>query len=237
MSLALSVEKLSVSFGEKPILQDLSFTCNGSITAILGPSGSGKTTLLRCLAQLIPYKANNVHFEGQDLASFPNGKVGLVFQQFNLFPHMTALENLLFAPTQQGQDRHVAQAKADKLMEQLNIQNFHDKYPQDLSGGQKQRFAIARALMLDPPLLLLDEPTSALDPELVHEVGDVIKKISSPERMLIVVTHELRLARHVADDIIFMDQGAILDHISCKRFFSGQEVSDRAKLFLEHFRN
>lgn len=237
MTHTLAIKHLSARMQKVDILKNISLTCSSPITAVLGPSGSGKTTLLRCLAQLIACKADVLALDGLPLKDYPRGAVGLVFQQWNLFPHMTVLKNLTFAPTKQGVPANVAEAKAYVLLEQLGIANRAGLLPGRLSGGQKQRLAIARALMMDPPLLLLDEPTSALDPELVNDVADLIKSLAMPGRIIMVVTHELRLAKRVADDIVFMHEGRVLDHVSCDHFFQGKNISERAKIFLEHFRD
>lgn len=233
----LIIKRLAATLQGNDILKNVSLTCTSPITAILGPSGSGKTTLLRCLAQLIPCHAETLTLNGRPLHQYARGSIGLVFQQWHLFAHMTCLKNLTFAPVKNGMDKNVAEAKAFALMEQLGIANRAELTPNRLSGGQKQRLAVARALMMDPPLLLLDEPTSALDPELVNEVGDLIKSLAMPGCNIIVVTHELRLAKRIADDIVFMHEGRILDHTSCEAFFECNNVSERAKIFLEHFRD
>jgi ABC-type polar amino acid transport system ATPase subunit len=150
---------------------------------------------------------------------------------------MSVLRNLTFAPIKHGAPAKEAEEKAIFLLRELGIENLVAATPPHLSGGQKQRVAIARALMMDPPLLLLDEPTSALDPELVNDVADLIKSLASPERLIIVVTHELRLAKRIANDVIFMHEGNILDHTACKSFFKGEGVSERASTFLDHFRD
>lgn len=237
MTHTLQIKRLSAHINGNAVLKNISLLCSQSITAILGPSGSGKTTLLRCLAQLLPCEFDALTLDNVDLAKQPHGAIGLVFQQWNLFPHMSCLKNLTFAPVKQGVKKDVAEAKAFVLLEQLGLSSKAGLMPQRLSGGQKQRLAIARALMMDPPILLLDEPTSALDPELVNDVGDLIKSLAMPGRIIIVVTHELRLAKRVADDVVFMHEGRVLDHVSCEAFFRGEKISERATMFLEHFRD
>lgn len=233
----LVIKKLCVSLSKPNILQDVSLDISSPITAVLGPSGSGKTTLLRCLAQLVPYQADAMMLDATPLQQYANGSMGLVFQQWHLFPHMSVLQNLVFAPIKHGISPQDAQTKALFLLDELGVLDQVDAMPSHLSGGQKQRVAIARALMTEPPLLLLDEPTSALDPELVNDVADLIKSLVRPERLIIVVTHELRLAKRMADDIVFMHEGRILDHVDCKKFFQGNGISERATIFLDHFRD
>lgn len=237
MTHALNIQKLSVTLQKKNILQGVNCHIQQPITAILGPSGSGKTTLLRCLAQLISYKAALMNLNGKHLSEYDRGSIGLVFQQWHLFPHMSVLQNLVFAPIKHGENARTAEDKALFLLGELGVEDQVYAMPQRLSGGQKQRVAIARALMMDPPLLLLDEPTSALDPELVNDVADLIKSLAKPERLIVVVTHELRLAKRIADDIVFMHAGRVLDHVSCKNFFMGKDISERASVFLDHFRD
>ncbi|MDP3371386.1 MAG: ATP-binding cassette domain-containing protein [Candidatus Paracaedibacteraceae bacterium] len=237
----LNVSALTVRMqqnAERSILDHLSFDVNdGEILAILGPSGAGKTTLLRCLALLHKQTAGRITFNGAPIDTLAPGKVGIVFQGFNLFPHLTVLENLLLAPKCHKKDTSQAlNDKAKKLLCQFGLESQIHVYPHSLSGGQKQRVAIARALMMDPPVLLFDEPTSALDPELINEVSDIIKALRQPNRVILVVTHEVRLARHVADQILFMNNGMILDNVTNAVFFneSGDGLSGRAKIFLSN---
>lgn len=223
---------------ERCILDNLNFNVkDGEILAVLGPSGAGKTTLLRCLALLHPPTIGTMTFNGVPIDTLPAGKVGIVFQGFNLFPHLTVLENLLLAPKCHKKDTDIALLdKAKALLSQFGLDAQINAHPHSLSGGQKQRVAIARALMMDPPVLLFDEPTSALDPELINEVSDIIKALRQPKRVIVVVTHEVRLARHVADHILFMNNGTILDNVSNSVFFneSGDQLSNRAKIFLSN---
>ncbi|RZI45358.1 amino acid ABC transporter ATP-binding protein [Candidatus Finniella inopinata] len=224
--------------GELTVLNNLSFSSKlGKITAVIGPSGSGKTTLLRCLAQLDKPDSGSVDFAGRDLSHLAAGEIGFVFQAFHLFPHITVLENLTLAPLSQGFDRAGVEQQAYALLQQFGLQTKDKAYPVNLSGGQKQRVAIARALMKDPAIMLFDEPTSALDPEMVKDVGDIILSVRNPKRVIVLVTHEMRLAQAVADHILFLDHGVILDDLPASQFFAkdgGDLLSKRAQKFLSN---
>ena len=237
----LNVNALTVTMQRdlsKRILDDISFDVKaGQILAILGPSGAGKTTLLRCLALLHAQTSGTITVDGAPISTLAPGKVGIVFQGFNLFPHLTVLENMLLAPTCHKKDSTEALLeKANALLEQFGLTEHAHAHPHNLSGGQKQRVAIARALMMDPPVLLFDEPTSALDPELMNDVSEIIKTLRQPNRVILVVTHEVRLAHHVADHILFLDKGALLDNVSKDAFFdtATEGVSPRARTFLSN---
>lgn len=237
----LNVNALTVTMQRNPskhILDNISFAVKDTeILAILGPSGAGKTTLLRCLALLHKQTSGTITFNGTPIDALPAGQIGIVFQSFNLFPHLTILENMLLAPT--CHKKNTAEAlkeKAHALLSQFGLAAHASAHPHNLSGGQKQRVAIARALMMDPPVLLFDEPTSALDPELINEVSEIIKALRQPNRVILVVTHEVRLARHVADHILFLDHGTLLDNVPRDVFFdeSGNGLSPRARTFLSN---
>ncbi|MBY0461580.1 MAG: amino acid ABC transporter ATP-binding protein [Alphaproteobacteria bacterium] len=233
----LNVNNLVKKAGNGEILKNLSFIAKrGEITAVIGPSGSGKTTLLRCLAQLTPISSGNVQFSGQDLKELSHGEIGLVFQAFHLFPHLTILENLILAPVSQGIPREEAIQKAHHLLKQFSLSGKEKRFPGEISGGQKQRIAIARALMLDPPLLLFDEPTSALDPEMVKEVGEIICSLQDSKRVIILVTHEVRLAERASNRVLFLDHGVLLDNVESKEFFAtnSTKLSKRAQRFLSN---
>ncbi|MBY0281862.1 MAG: amino acid ABC transporter ATP-binding protein [Alphaproteobacteria bacterium] len=233
----LNVNNLVKKAFNGEILKNLSFIAKrGEITAIIGPSGSGKTTLLRCLAQLTPISSGNVQFSGQDLKELSHGEIGLVFQNFHLFPHLTILDNLILAPVSQGIPREEVVQKAHHLLKQFSLNGKEKRFPGEISGGQKQRIAIARALMLDPPLLLFDEPTSALDPEMVKEVGEIISSLQDSKRVIILVTHEVRLAQQIANRVLFLDHGVLLDNVESKEFFStdSTKLSKRAQKFLSN---
>ena len=233
----LNVNNLVKKAPNGEILKNLSFIAmRGEITAVIGPSGSGKTTLLRCLAQLTPISSGNVQFSGQDLKELSHGEIGLVFQGLHLFPHLTILENLILASVSHGMSKEDATEKARQLLKQFSLNGKEKRFPGEISGGQKQRVAIARALMLDPPLILFDEPTSALDPEMVKEVGEIISSLQDSKRVIILVTHEVRLAERVSNRVLFLDHGVLLDNVESKEFFSkdSTKLSKRAQRFLSN---
>ncbi len=210
----------------------------GEVVVVIGPSGSGKSTFLRCLNRLEYPQAGSIVIDGTDiLANACNineirAEVGMVFQSFNLFPHKTVLENLTMAQiTVRRRSRKEAEEKAMKLLEKVGIAAKHNVKPDQLSGGQQQRVAIARSLCMDPKVMLFDEPTSALDPEMVGEVLDVMKALAQSGMTMVVVTHEMGFAREVADRIIFMDEGQILEEGTPEHFFSAPE-NERARVFL-----
>ncbi|TFD61413.1 amino acid ABC transporter ATP-binding protein [Cryobacterium suzukii] len=224
---AVNVRK---SFGDLEVLRGIDLEINrGEVVCVLGPSGSGKSTFLRCInhldridkgeiwvdGHLIGYRRAHGHtyeLRPHEIAAQRRG-IGMVFQKFNLFPHRTALENITEAPIfVKRQSKADAEARAHELLERVNLGDRADFYPAQLSGGQQQRVAIARALALDPTLMLFDEPTSALDPELVGEVLDTMKDLASDGMTMIVVTHEIGFAREVADRVVFMDGGVVVEH-------------------------
>ena len=234
----LKCQNLTKFSGTLTILNNVCFEAKpGEITTIIGPSGSGKTTLLRCLSQLTQPDSGTIEFAGQDLSRLAAGEVGFVFQSFHLFPHLTVLENLTLAPLTQGLARDKVEERAYTLLNQFGLEKKDAVYPANLSGGQKQRAAIARALMKDPPILLFDEPTSALDPEMVRDVGEIILTVKNSHRITILVTHEMRLAQAVADRILFLDHGVVLDDLPAKQFFAKSDnslLSTRAQRFLSN---
>ena len=208
------------------------------VVVIIGPSGSGKSTFLRCLNGLESFDAGHIVIDGMDLADRRTDinkvrrEVGMVFQQFNLFPHKTVLENLTLAQmVVRGRDRTQAEAKGRALLQKVGISQKESEYPSRLSGGQQQRVAIARALAMDPKVMLFDEPTSALDPEMVGEVLDVMKQLAREGMTMVVVTHEMGFAREVADRVLFMDQGKIVEEGTPEHFFTNPQ-EERTKLFL-----
>jgi polar amino acid transport system ATP-binding protein len=210
----------------------------GERIVICGPSGSGKSTLIRCINQLETIQQGRIIVDGHDLTAggknvdIVRQETGMVFQQFNLFPHMTVLENCTLAPMKvRGVSKTEAEATARRFLERVRIPEQAEKYPAQLSGGQQQRVAIARALCMNPKIMLFDEPTSALDPEMVKEVLDTMIDLAKEGMTMLCVTHEMGFARQVADRVIFMDQGEILETGAPDEFF-GNPMNERLKLFL-----
>ncbi|WP_167040677.1 amino acid ABC transporter ATP-binding protein [Salinibacterium sp. ZJ454] len=225
----VQAEAVSKSFGTNQVLKGITLTVNkGEVMCIIGPSGSGKSTFLRCINHLERVDAGRLRVDGvlvgyeergdklyelkPKVAARQRRDIGMVFQRFNLFPHMTAMENVIEAPTQvKNVHKAVAIARARELLDRVGLADKADSYPAHLSGGQQQRVAIARALAMDPKLMLFDEPTSALDPELVGEVLDVMQGLAKSGMTMIVVTHEIGFAREVADSLVFMDGGYVVE--------------------------
>jgi general L-amino acid transport system ATP-binding protein len=221
---ALKAVDLDVAMGERMV--------------VCGPSGSGKSTLIRCINRLEQHDAGRITVDGTELDDDTRhiakirAEIGMVFQQFNLFPHLTVLRNLTLAPMRtRGLARKEAEELARHYLERVRIPEQADKYPAQLSGGQQQRVAIARSLCMRPKIMLFDEPTSALDPEMIKEVLDVMVELAKEGMTMIVVTHEMGFAREVADSMVFMDEGEIVEKAPPARFFAAP-ASERAKLFL-----
>ncbi len=231
----LKAQNLSKEFHGQLILNNISFDLKmGTIAAILGPSGSGKSTLLRCLSRLESINSGRITFQSHPLTSLSASSIGMVFQGFFLFPHMTVLQNLIHAPLQLKQlSKPQAQSQAMALLETFGLSDKATQFPNQLSGGQKQRVAIARALIVNPPILLFDEPTSALDPELVSEVASLIQSLKSPDRLIMMATHELRAAKLPADHILFLDQGVLIENATSDIFFKKPKTK-RAQQFLKN---
>ncbi len=236
----IRIEHLVKSFGPLEVLKDISTQVStGEVVAIIGPSGSGKSTLLRCINLLEVPTAGHIFVDGVDITSSKcdilkvRQNVGMVFQHFNLFPHKTVLENLTYAPMKvRGLSKADAGKIALDLLAKVGLSEKSDEYPSRLSGGQKQRVAIARALAMEPDVMLFDEPTSALDPEMVKEVLDVMKGLADTGITMCIVTHEMGFAREVADRVLFLDGGYLVEDASPDVFFSSPK-SDRAQQFLE----
>ena len=214
---------------------------DGEVVVIIGPSGCGKSTLLRTINGLEPINSGRIILDGTDLAapgvSWPEvrRRIGMVFQSYELFPHLSVMGNLTLAPgLVAGESRGDASARALKLLERVGLADRADDYPRQLSGGQRQRVAIARALMMDPEILLLDEVTASLDPEMVREVLDVVLELARTGMTMLVVTHEMGFARAIADRIVFMDEGRIVEVDPPRKFFADPS-SDRARKFLDIF--
>ena len=236
----ISFGKVHKSFGKLEVLKGIDLQIpKGQVVTLIGPSGSGKSTILRCINGLEMPTSGTVTVDGVNITD-PKAdiqkvrrNIGMVFQHFNLFPHMTVMENMLYAPTHVAKvSREEAQAKAMKLLELVGLTEKADAYPNKLSGGQKQRIAIARALAMEPQIMLFDEPTSALDPEMVKEVLEVIKGLAHTGITMALVTHEMGFAREVSDRICFIDDGQILEDTTPDQFFR-QPATDRARAFLE----
>lgn len=212
---------------------------NGEVVVVIGPSGSGKSTFLRCLNLLEIPTDGHIYFEDSDITDPKNNlnrhrrKMGMVFQQFNLFPHLSVIKNIMLAPVDRKKfNKSQAEAKGMELLKRVGLADKRDQYPVQLSGGQQQRVAIARALCMEPDIMLFDEPTSALDPEMVGEVLDVMKELAAEGMTMIVVTHEMGFAREVADRVLFLDGGYIVEEGTPDQIF-GNPQNERTKSFLE----
>ncbi|MCG3419328.1 amino acid ABC transporter ATP-binding protein [Oceanobacillus sp. GSFE11] len=222
------------------VLEEISTTVQqGEVVTIIGPSGSGKSTFLRCLNLLEVPTSGEIFMNGNEITSPKINKlevrknIGMVFQHFHLFPHMTVLENVIYAPQKvKGIDKSTAVENAKKLLAKVGLTDKESSYPNHLSGGQKQRVAIARALAMEPEVMLFDEPTSALDPEMVKEVLDVIKDLADTGITMVIVTHEMNFAKEVADRVLFLDQGKLVEEGKPKDFFHDPK-SSRARDFLD----
>ena len=224
----ISVTHLKKNFGKLEVLKGISLEVKeGEVVCLIGPSGSGKSTFLRCLNRLEKITAGEVIVDGHPISD-PNvninkvrENIGMVFQHFNLFPHLTVLDNITLAPTElKIMDKKAAEEKARDLLSRVGLADKADAYPAQLSGGQKQRVAIARSLAMNPDIMLFDEPTSALDPEMVGEVLEVMKQLAAEGMTMVVVTHEMGFAREVADRVIFMDGGYIVEEGTPEEIFS-----------------
>lgn len=241
----IEVKGLQKAFGSEQVLKDVSFTVDkGETVAVIGYSGAGKSTMLRCLIDLEKADGGDVLIEGEPLIQ--NGryaedktarricaKMGMVFQSFNLFPHMTVMGNLIGAPmTVKKEDKQQAIARAKEKLKLVGLEDKADAHPSELSGGQKQRVAIARALMMDPDMLLFDEPTSSLDPQLTAEVLAVIKELAKGKMTMIIVTHEMGFAREVADKVLFMGEGRVIEQGPPQELF-GSPKDQRVKDFIQ----
>ena len=236
----LELKDLHKSFGNLEVIKGIDLEIDkGGILVIIGPSGSGKSTVLRCMNLLEEPTSGQIIFEGKDILKNlrtidkTREKIGMVFQNFNLFPNKTILDNITLAPMKvKGKTREEAEKKAKELLERVGLLDKVDAYPVQLSGGQQQRIAIARALAMEPDMMLFDEPTSALDPEMVKEVLDVIKELAHEGMTMAIVTHEMGFAKEVADRVIFVDGGKIVEDGSPEEVFN-RPKSDRAKDFFD----
>ncbi len=238
----LEVKNLTKKFDDNTILNNLNFTVKqGEVVVVLGPSGCGKSTLLRCINGLEEINEGTVLLNGEPVTA--NGKnmsqmrqkIGMVFQSYDLFPHKTILENITLAPIKvQKRQKSDVIKEAESLLERVGLSDKKDAYPRQLSGGQKQRVAICRALCMHPQLMLFDEVTAALDPEMVREVLDVIMELADGGMTMLIVTHEMQFAKAVADRVLFIDAGKIIEDTSPEEFFT-QPKTERAKEFLSNF--
>lgn len=235
----INVKNLTKNFGKLNILKGIDLDiAKGEVVVLIGPSGSGKSTFLRCLNLLEVPTGGVITFEGQNITdksyniNLSRQKMGMVFQHFNLFPHKTVLENITMAPIKvKKMDVQKANEIAINLLRTVGLEDKQQAYPSQLSGGQKQRIAIARALAMEPHVMLFDEPTSALDPEMVGEVLDVMKKLAEGGMTMVIVTHEMGFAREVGDRILFMDGGKIVEQGSPEKLF-GNPTETRTRDFL-----
>jgi len=235
----IEIENLSKWYGDFRVLTECSTkVASGEVVVVCGPSGSGKSTLIKCVNGLEPAQQGRIAVDGMEVMARGSdltklrARIGMVFQHFELYPHMTVRENLCLAQQKVlGRSRDEAVAKTESLLDRVGMSQHIDKHPGALSGGQQQRVAISRALAMDPIAMLFDEPTSALDPEMINEVLDVMVELAKEGMTMMVVTHEMGFARKVADRVVFMDAGAIVEDRPTEEFFGNPE-SDRAKDFL-----
>lgn len=236
------LDKVDKHFGSLHVMQEIDLSvAHGEVVVIIGASGSGKSTLIRCVNGLEPFQSGRIEVDGKTL--MPNGasgkslqavrtEVGMVFQQFNLFPHLSIRDNVTLAPRKvRGVTRDQANAIADKLLERVGIADQADKYPTQLSGGQQQRVALARALAMEPRLMLFDEPTSALDPEMIGEVLDAMRELANDGMTMMIVTHEMGFAREVADRVVFVHGGQIVEQGPPEQLFDHPR-HERTQAFL-----
>lgn len=238
----LTVRHLVKQYGDNVVLNDISFNVQkGEVIVLVGPSGCGKSTLLRCINALEPVQNGKIELEGVEIKSGDKAlaglrqKIGMVFQNYELFPHLSVLDNILLAPMKvQKRKKSDVMEEALSLLERVGLKEKADSYPRQLSGGQKQRVAIVRALCMHPEILLFDEVTAALDPEMVREVLDVILNLAAQGRTMVIVTHEMQFARAVADKVLFLDGGKIVEEGMPEAFFEHPKT-ERARKFLNTF--
>ena len=238
----LTIEHMKKSFGDNVILDDVNLTVKqGEVIVIIGPSGCGKSTLLRCINALEPIQEGLILLDGEKIEPKSKNltqlrqKIGMVFQRYELFPHLSVLDNIMLAPTKvQKRPKDEVKEEALALLERVGLAEKAKSYPRELSGGQKQRVAIVRALCMHPEILLFDEVTAALDPEMVREVLDVMLNLAAQGRTMLIVTHEMQFAKAVADRVIFLDNGNIVEDATPDEFFNHPKTS-RAKQFLNMF--
>ncbi|MDV3058760.1 glutamine ABC transporter ATP-binding protein [Pseudomonas fluorescens] len=242
MSALIEFQGFNKFFGEAQVLKGIDLSVQrGEVVVILGPSGCGKSTLLRCLNGLEIAHSGSLRFAGKELLDETTDwrqvrqDIGMVFQSYHLFPHMSVLDNILLGPLKvQKRDPREAREQAEKLLERVGLADKRDAFPRQLSGGQQQRIAIVRSLCMNPQVMLFDEVTAALDPEMVKEVLEVIQDLARDGMTLLIVTHEMAFARAVADRVVFMEAGRILEHNTPEAFFTNPQTA-RAQQFLEKF--
>lgn len=238
----LEIKDVKKSFGEKVILDGISFSVKkGEVVVLVGPSGCGKSTTLRCINGLESIQGGQILLDGETISGrtkdmhLVRQKIGMVFQSYDLFPHKTVLGNLLLGPLKaQGRRKEEAEQEARELLRRVGLADKLSSYPRELSGGQKQRVAIARALIMHPEVLLFDEVTAALDPEMVREVLDVMADLAASGKTMLIVTHQMEFARAIADRVIFMEKGSIVEEDTGEDFFIKPQTA-RAKEFLNTF--
>lgn len=242
-SVLLSVRHLKKVFGNNVIFDDFNLDVHrGEVVVIIGPSGCGKSTLLRCLNGLEPINGGEILLDGKKVLRADKSitkmreKIGMVFQSYELFPHLSVLENILLAPINvQKRPRSLVIDEAIKLLDRVGLANRKDDYPRELSGGQKQRVAIVRALCMHPEILLLDEITAALDPEMVREVLDVVLSLAKSGSTMLIVTHEMNFAKAIANRLLFIERGTIVEESDNPKAFFSSPKTERAKEFLHSF--
>lgn len=242
MSALIEFQGFNKFFGDQQVLKSIDLSVqSGEVVVILGPSGCGKSTLLRCLNGLEVAHSGSLRFAGKELLDNSTDwrqvrqDVGMVFQSYHLFPHMSVLDNILLGPLKvQKRDPREAREQAEKLLDRIGLADKRDAFPRQLSGGQQQRIAIVRSLCMNPQVMLFDEVTAALDPEMVKEVLEVIQGLARDGMTLLIVTHEMAFARAVADRVVFMEAGRILEHNTPEAFFTNPQTA-RAQQFLEKF--
>ena len=236
----LSVRELAKSYGSHQVLSDVSFdVAKGQVCVLVGPSGSGKSTLIRCLNGLESIQAGSIRFAGQEVQNCTERqwrplrtRIGMVFQSYDLFPNMTVAQNIQLAPLKvQRRNRREVAEQMNRLLADVRLTEYRDVLPRELSGGQKQRIAIVRALMMNPELMLFDEVTASLDPEMVREVLELMLRLAKRHMTMVVVTHEMEFARRIADTVLFLDRGKLLEHASGAEFFA-HPATERARRFL-----
>ena len=240
----IRIEHLKKAYEENVVLEDISFSVRkGEVLVILGPSGCGKSTLLRCMNGLEPVQGGEITFRGESIGTDAGIKqltalrqrVGMVFQSYELFPHKTILQNVMLAPLKvQKRDKKEVREEALSLLERVCLKEKADSYPRQLSGGQRQRVAIVRALAMHPEVMLFDEVTAALDPEMIREVLEVLLRLAEQGNTMVIVTHEMAFARAIADRIIFLDKGRIVEEGKGNSFFMAPKT-ERARQFLDSF--